>query len=40
MMVILRNPVNGCTQSEQQLRQGVLYLLAFPDIVVSLRRLL
>jgi hypothetical protein len=40
MMVILRNPVNRRHQSEQQLRQRVLYLLTFPDIAVSISQLL
>ena len=39
-VVVFRNPVNGSYQSEQQLRQGVIYPLAFPDIAVSISQLL
>lgn len=39
-VLIFRHPVNGRYQSEQQLRQGVVYPLAFPDIAVSISQLL
>ncbi len=39
-VVVFRNPVNGSYQSEQVLSQGNIFPLAFPDIAVSVRRLL
>ncbi len=39
-VVVFLNPVDGSYQSEQVLTQGTIFPLSFPDIAVSVRRLL
>ncbi|ETX04950.1 MAG: hypothetical protein ETSY2_25870 [Candidatus Entotheonella gemina] len=39
-VLIFRHPVNGSYQSEEQVNEGIIYPLAFPDIAVSINRLL
>jgi Uma2 family endonuclease len=39
-VVVFRNPVNDSYQSEQVFTQGNIFPLAFPDIAVSVQRLL
>ncbi len=39
-MLVLREPQNGQYTTQQVIREGAIVLLAFPDIQVSVERLL
>ncbi len=39
-LIVYRQPVDGDYQVEQRLRQGVIFPLAFPDVVVAVKALL